>query len=103
MTHDIHIRTTDGGVHYPDALSYGVIDGALMVQVGEDKDHSDRIYFSPHYWLQYSVDPYSEDPLDFELDELDEDFEDLLDEDFEDLEDDGAEDPDDGRPTPDDH
>jgi hypothetical protein len=71
VTHDVHIRTTDGGVQYPDALSYGVVDGVLMVQVGEDQDRSDRIYFSPNYWLQYSVDPYSDDPLDFDLEEFD--------------------------------
>jgi len=79
VTHDVHVRTTDGGIQYLDALSYGVADGALMVQVGEDEERSDKIYFSPNYWLQYSVDPYSDDPLDFGFDELDD--EDLDDED----------------------
>jgi hypothetical protein len=87
VTHDVHIRTTDGGVQYPDALSYDVVDGVLMVQVGEDQDRSDRIYFSPNYWLQYSVDPYSDDPLDFDLEELEDELDDEdTDEDFDDEE-----------------
>lgn len=74
MAYDIHIRTADGGVQYPSALSYGVKDQALwvQVQVGEDGDESDTIYFSPSYWQQYSVDPHSDDPLDLGLDEPDE-------------------------------
>ena len=75
MTHDIHIRTADGGVQYPNAFSYSVKDGILMVQVGEDVDHSDNIYFAPGYWWQYVVDPHGEDPLDLGLD-VDEDEED---------------------------
>lgn len=83
MAYDIHIRTADGGVEYPNALSYGVDDGILRVQVGEDLDHADDIYFAPGYWQQYVVDPHDEDPLDLGV--LDDD--DLLDdEDFDDLE-----------------
>ncbi|MBV8177390.1 MAG: hypothetical protein JO045_01015, partial [Mycobacterium sp.] len=50
-------------------------DGILRVQVGEDLDHSDQIYFAPGYWQQYVVDPHDEDPLDLGLLD-DEDFED---------------------------
>lgn len=75
MPYDIHIRTADGGVQYPDALGYGVDDGILRVQVGEDLDHSDQIYFAPGYWQQYVVDPHEDDPLDLGLLDL----EDLLD------------------------
>jgi hypothetical protein len=69
VPYDIHIRTADGGVQYPNALSYGVKDQALWVQVGDGEDESDTIYFSPSYWQQYSVDPYSDDPLELDLDE----------------------------------
>jgi len=83
VVYDIHIRTADGGIEYPNALSYGVDDGILRVQVGEDLDHADDIYFAPGYWQQYVVDPHDEDPLDLGV--LDDD--DLLDdEDFDDLE-----------------
>ena len=75
MPYDIHVRTADGGVQYPNAFSYGVEDGILRVQVGEDLDHSDQIYFAPGYWQQYVVDPHDEDPLDLGL-LVDEDFED---------------------------
>jgi hypothetical protein len=75
VPYDIHIRTADGGVQYPSAFSYGVEDGILRVQVGDDLDHSDEIYFAPGYWQQYVVDPHDEDPLDLEF--LDD--EDLLD------------------------
>ena len=44
MPYDIHIRTADGGVQYPNAFSYSVEDGILRVQVGDDLDHSDQIY-----------------------------------------------------------
>ncbi|MBV8293938.1 MAG: hypothetical protein JOY55_19410 [Mycobacterium sp.] len=80
MPYDIHVRTADGGVQYPNAFSYGVEDGILRVQVGEDLDHSDQIYFAPGYWQQYVVDPHDEDPLDLGL--LDD--EDLEDEDVDD-------------------
>jgi hypothetical protein len=74
VAYDVHIRTSDGGVQYPNALSYGIKDQALWVQVqaGEDEDGSDTIYFSPSYWQQYSVNPHSDDPLDLCLDELEE-------------------------------
>jgi hypothetical protein len=75
VPYDIHVRTADGGVQYPNAFSYGVEDGILRVQVGEDLDHSDQIYFAPGYWQQYVVDPHDEDPLDLGLLD-DEDFED---------------------------
>jgi hypothetical protein len=75
VPYDIHVRTADGGVQYPNAFSYGVEDGILRVQVGEDLDHSDQIYFAPGYWQQYVVDPHDEDPLDLGL-LVDEDFED---------------------------
>jgi hypothetical protein len=68
VTHDVHIRTADGGIQYPNAISYSVKDGILMVEVGEDVDHSDNIYFAPGYWWQYVVDPQSDDPLDLDLD-----------------------------------
>jgi hypothetical protein len=85
VPYDIHVRTADGGVQYPNAFSYGVEDGILRVQVGEDLDHSDQIYFAPGYWQQYVVDPHDEDPLDLGLLD-DEDFEgeDLDDEYFDD-------------------
>jgi len=71
VTHNIHIRTVDSSIRYPHALSYGEKDQILWVQIGDDADHSDTIYFSPSYWQQYSVDPHSEDPLDLEFDEDD--------------------------------
>ena len=88
MPYDIHIRTADGGVQYPHAFSYGVEDGILRVQVGDDLDHSDHIYFAPGYWQQYVIDPHDDDPLDLGLldDEDIEDDQDLFDD--EDLEDD---------------
>lgn len=82
MTHNIHIRTVDSSIRYPQALSYGEKDQILWVQIGDDADHSDTIYFSPSYWQQYSVDPHSEDPLDLDFDE-DEDDEDEDDDDDE--------------------
>ena len=85
MPYDIHVRTADGGVQYPNAFSYGVEDGILRVQVGEDLDHSDQIYFAPGYWQQYVVDPHDEDPLDLGLlDDEDLEDEDLDDEYFDD-------------------
>jgi hypothetical protein len=82
VPYDIHIRTADGGVEYPNAFSYGVEEGILRVEVGEDPEHSDQIYFAPGYWQQYVVDPHDEDPLDLELLD-DEDLADLVDdEDF---------------------
>ena len=71
VTHNIHIRTVDSSIRYPQALSYGEKDQILWVQIGDDADHSDTIYFSPSYWQQYSVDPHSEDPLDLDFDEDD--------------------------------
>ncbi|CPR12384.1 hypothetical protein BN971_03682 [Mycobacterium bohemicum DSM 44277] len=50
MTYDVHIKTADGAVQYPNALSWGTKDQILMVQVGTDADESDTIYFSPSYW-----------------------------------------------------
>ena len=84
MPHDIHIRTADGGVEYPNAFSYSVEDGILRVQVGDDLDHADQIYFAPGYWQQYVIDPHDDDPLDLGLLDEDEDF--LDDEDLEDEE-----------------
>ena len=71
MTYDVHIKTVDGFVQYPNAFSVGVKDGILMVQVGEDEDHADNIHFSPAYWCQYAVDPYADDPLNVDFDDLD--------------------------------
>jgi hypothetical protein len=90
VAYDVHIRTADGGVQYPNAFSYEIKDGILMVEVGDDADHADKIYFSPGYWQQYVVDPYGDDPLDLELDVFDDedDEEDEEDEDDEDYEDD---------------
>jgi hypothetical protein len=81
VPYDIHIRTADGGVQYPNALSYGVDDGILRVEVGEDLDHSDQIYFAPGYWHQYVIDPHDDDPLDLGLLEVNDllDDEDLVD------------------------
>jgi len=96
VPYDIHIRTADGGVQYPNAFSYSVDDGILRVQVGDDLDRSDQIFFAPGYWQQYVIDPHDEDPLDLGL--LDEDLlddEDLVDDeellDDEDLVDDEGE------------
>jgi hypothetical protein len=88
VAYDVHIRTADGGFQYPNAFSYDVKDGILMVEVGDDADHSDTIYFAPGYWQQYAVDPYSDDPLDLEFDVFDD--EDEVDDEYE------AEDEDDG-------
>jgi hypothetical protein len=95
VAHEIHIKTVDGGIVYTDAFSYGRNDGDLWVQVGDDLDHSDTIYFACGYWQQYVVDPHSEDPLDlmvededYEQDEADEEYEDDQDdEDEEDIDD----------------
>jgi hypothetical protein len=76
VAHEIHIKTVDGGVVYTDAFSYGRNDGDLWVQVGDDPDHSDTIYFASGYWQQYVVDPKGDDPLD-----LDSIFEDQVDDD----------------------
>jgi hypothetical protein len=87
VAHEIHIKTADGGVVYPNAFSYGRKEGDLWVQVGDDLDHSDTIYFAPGYWQQYVVDPHGDDPLDLDLD-FDEDDEDFgEDADLQDLED----------------
>jgi hypothetical protein len=59
-----------------------------MVEVGDDADHADKIYFSPGYWQQYVVDPYSDDPLDLELDVFEDDDEDYEDDDVEEVHDD---------------
>ncbi|MEE6176252.1 hypothetical protein [Mycobacterium sp. 050134] len=75
MTYDVHIRTVDGFVEYPNAFSYGVADGVLMVEAGEDADHSDKIFFSPNYWCQYVVDPNGDDPLNLDLDEFEDEDE----------------------------
>ncbi|OBI81077.1 hypothetical protein [Mycobacterium sp. 1245805.9] len=83
MAYDVHIRTADGGVQYPNAFSYDIKDGILMVEVGDDVDHADKIYFSPGYWQQYVVDPFGDDPLDLELDVFDDEDEDYEDADVE--------------------
>lgn len=78
MAHEIHIKTVDGGIVYTNAFSYGRDEGDLWVQVGDDPDHSDTIYFACGYWQQYVVDPHGEDPLDLDLileGEDDEDYE----------------------------
>jgi hypothetical protein len=84
VAHEIHIRTVDGGVVYTGAFSYGREGGDLWIQVGDDLDHSDTIYFANGYWQQYVVDPKSEDPLDldsiFEEEDDEYDDEDLDDE-----------------------
>ncbi len=76
MAYDVHIRTADGGVQYPNAFNYDIKEGILMVEVGDDVDHLDKIYFAPGYWQQYAVDPYSDDPLDLELDVFEDEDED---------------------------
>ncbi len=95
MAHEIHIKTTDGGVVYPEAFSYGRREGDLWVQVGDDLEHADTIYFAPGYWQQYVVDPHGEDPLDLDL--L---YEEDEDEDYEDYEDDEEVDEDEGEHEP---
>ena len=92
MAHEIHIKTVDGGVVYTNALSYGRAEGDLWVQVGDDLDHSDTIYFAYGFWQQYVVDPHGEDPLDLDLifdgeDEVDEEY---ADEEYEVDEEDGG-------------
>ena len=82
MAHEIHVKTVDGGVIYPNAFSFGRKDGDLWVQVGEDLEHADTVYFASGYWQQYVVDPHGEDPLDLDLDFEDEDEDE--DEDYED-------------------
>jgi hypothetical protein len=86
VPHEIHIKTVDGGVVYTNAFSHGRNDGDLWVQVGDDLDHSDTIYFASGYWQQYVVDPHSEDPLDLiaEDEDEEEDDEEYEDEDYED-------------------
>jgi hypothetical protein len=79
VTYDVHVRTVDGFVQYPKAFGLDVEDGILMVQVGEDLDHSDSIYFSPNYWCQYVVDPHDDDPLNLDLDEYDDEDDDVED------------------------
>ena len=92
MAHEIHIKTVDGGVVYTNAFSYGRNEGDFWVQVGDDLDHSDTIYFAGGYWQQYVVDPHGEDPLDldliFEGEEGEEDEDYTEDEDYADCEDD---------------
>ena len=67
VTHEIHIKTVDGGVVYTNAFSHGRNNGDLWVQIGDDPDHSDTIYFASSYWQQYVVDPHGEDPLDLDF------------------------------------
>jgi hypothetical protein len=93
VPHEIHIKTVDGGVVYTNAFSHGRNDGDLWVQVGDDLDHSDTIYFACGYWQQYVVDPHGEDPLDLDLifdGEDDEDDEEYVDEEYEADEEDGG-------------
>ena len=96
MAHEIHIKTVDGGIVYTNAFSYGRNEGDLWVQVGDDLEHSDTIYFACGYWQQYVVDPHDEDPLDLDLifeGEEDEDYaEDEEDEDYAEAEDEEGED-----------
>jgi hypothetical protein len=92
VAHEIHIKTTDGGVVYPNAFSYGRQEGDLWVQFGDDLEHADTIYFAPGYWQQYVVDPHGEDPLDLDL--L---YEEDEDQDYEDYEDDEEVDEDEGE------
>jgi hypothetical protein len=81
VAHEIHIKTVDGGVVYTSAFSYGRDNGDLWVQVGDDPEHPDTIYYASGYWQQYVVDPHSEDPLDLDL--LYADDEDYDDEEYE--------------------
>jgi len=76
VAHEIHIKTVDGGVVYHDAFGFGRKEGDLWVQVGDDLDHADTIYFASGYWQQYVVDPRSEDPLDLDLDYEDDEYDD---------------------------
>ena len=88
MAHEIHIKTVDGGVIYPSAFAFGRQEGDLWVQVGDDLEHADTVYFASGYWQQYVVDPHGDDPLDLDLDFDDEDDEDY-EEDAEEYEDEG--------------
>jgi hypothetical protein len=76
VAHEIHIKTLDGGVVYLDALSFGRKEGDLWVQVGDDPEHADTIYFASGYWQQYVIDPHGEDPLDLDLDDEDDEYDD---------------------------
>src|ERR1700743_394904 len=67
VTHEIHIKTVDCGVGSTHAFSHGRNVGDLWVQIGDDPDHSDTIYFASSYWQQYVVDPHGEDPLDLDF------------------------------------
>jgi hypothetical protein len=87
VAYDIHIRTSDGGIQYPDAVSYTIdpASGILTVQVPVEDGESDDIHFSPSYWQQYVVDPRGEDPLGFDdEDDEDDEYEDDYDEEDED-------------------
>jgi len=77
VAYDIHIRTVDEGVQYPNAISYAVdpTNGILTVEVAVEGGDPDTIYFSPNYWQQYVVDPHSDDPLGFDDDDEDDDDE----------------------------
>ncbi|MEZ0365035.1 hypothetical protein ACAG26_15235 [Mycobacterium sp. pUA109] len=84
MAYDIHIKTVDGGVAYPNAFAYGIKDGMILwVEAGDDAEHADTIHFAPGYWQQYVVDPHGDDPLDLGLDAADDD-----EDEYEDYEDD---------------
>jgi hypothetical protein len=50
---DIHIKVVDGALRYPNALTHGIEENRLWVQLSE----SDTITFSPSYWQAYIVDP----------------------------------------------
>ncbi|EIC63009.1 hypothetical protein [Mycobacteroides abscessus] len=58
---DIHIKTADGAVQYPNADHWHLDEsnGVLLLVVS-----GDTIRFSPHYWHQFVVDPKADDPLD---------------------------------------
>jgi hypothetical protein len=92
VAHEIHVKTVDGGVVYTEAFSYGREGGDLWIQVGDDLDHSDTIYFASGYWQQYVVDPKGDDPLDldsiFEDEEEDQEEDEYEDEDLDDPEED---------------
>lgn len=60
MAYNIHIKTPDGVVIYPNADDYKILNNVLIILTSFD---GDEIRFSPHYWQTYVVNPKTQDPL----------------------------------------
>jgi hypothetical protein len=54
----IVIRHVNGFDDWDNAESYTFHEHSLTVTV-----EGDKIYYSPHYWQQFVIDPKQEDPL----------------------------------------